>query len=210
MVLAMTVEFNPVDRGRALVQGAYSEHRGPVGSPMDIFSGKGRDQRESVLKPSKQTAGLSPTRIYASETRRQKTAQRPKSSGLSNQRILEVIQAAPKIEFLWISYVYNPMHAVKDESRGHLFKCLWDRYRATYLKGCRAETHGIAHNMALIQIDHCRTYRDFEYWDSRQPAQLESATADQWRKTLQPHWCAIRNLFETVDREALTRVSDKI
>ena len=210
MGLAMNLEFNPVDRGRALIQGAYSEHRGPVGSPMDIFSGKGRNQRESVLKPSKAVHGLSPTRIYASETTRQKSAKPPKSSGVSNQRVLEVIQTAPKIEFLWISFVYNPMHAVKDESRGHLFKCLWDRYRSEYLKGCRAETHGIAHTMALIQIDHCRSYRDFQAWDRRQPIELEAAQPDYWRKTLQPHWCAIRNLFETVDREALTRISDKI
>lgn len=210
-------QIDHVSRGRALVQGAFSEHSGPVGSPMSVWSGKGSGQRESKLKASRGAIGFSATRVHATESRNTKFSKAPKASGLGGSRVRNVIDCLPKLQFLWVCQCYNPNPEVKREAGGVLFNELWREYEAAHLKHKFGSTREIAHLMVRIQLSRCTSYRGFVLWDAERPLEIrqlkvgESTGINQqaWHRSFEPHWRAIRQEIITLDRRAMESVSAK-
>lgn len=214
--MATAESVDHVQRGRLLVQEVYSEKGGPVGSVMGMWAGKGKDQKESSLKPSKSSIGISATRVHAAETRPTGSSKPPRSVRYSSANTIRAINTLPPKEQLWVAYVYNPSRRSKLGAVDMLFFRVWLDYRNTYLGNARRTTHRAVESLLKLQLSHCSSYHDYLIWDADRPREVkdmgfndgQSITREQWRRKYEFHWRNIRQNLEEIDRSAMRRVSE--
>jgi len=206
-MLAKAETFGPVEQARAWVRWYYEEQPSTAGSVMEVFSGKGRTQGES-LKPSKSSAGFSPTRVHATETKNPKYNRVPLSTGYSGGGIRRAINALPGIHKNWVNYCYNPSRANKLEHGDLYRRRLWDLFLSEYNQsGLNVKTRTVIALMFNMQVGRAECYTGYCQWSYKRPVEFSKAIdRKMWERTYQPHWRSIRILMDRVDQEALKKV----
>lgn len=199
-----------IDQTRAMIQWAYSEQSGASGSIFEIFSG--RQTKDTKLKPSRRTAGLSPTRVHATETQKSGKARIPIASGRSGGEIKRAVASLPSIEQSWIHLVYNPSRDRKEMATKILYPALWELYKSRHNpKGSHNRTMILTQYMLKIQLQQAHSYAGFTRWSKSRPEAMENAIKrPSWTDTFQDRWIAVRLMLEKVDNEALMGVYHRV
>lgn len=191
------------DQARAVIQCALSEKPGPVGSPAGYFSGKGKDQGQTV--GGTEPVGFSPTRIHAKESQKTGTAKIPTASGVSGSTVRTTIRELPALHQLWIGYLYGngssfmslESHAQRDFQSRHPFKNI------------QIKTRNILTAMLETQIANAHGYYSFTLWSPQKPLWLDSITQKQWHQTYIRYWKSVRSYLQALDLEALSAFIDR-
>lgn len=204
----MTIsEPNPItDQVRAMIQWAYSEQPGVDGSIFEIFSG--RKTVKANLKPSRRSAGLSPTRVHATATPREGRTRIPVSSGRSGGAVKRAVSTLPANEQNWIHHCYNPVHDRKLQATLALYPALWAHYKqAIGKKGTHTRTTILAQYMLKLQLQQARTYRGLAEWSASRPAEFATVVSrSSWSDTHSTRWAEIHNMILALDHRALMGV----
>jgi hypothetical protein len=206
-------EQSDAERGRALVQWYFSERGGPTGSVAEIFSGKGRHQRESGLKPSRRVDGLSPTRVHAVETRKPGVSRAPEASGRGGGSVRRAIAGLSPIHQSWVQFEYGTNLAVIRAAADQLRRLVPNRLAQYHPELSRANARTVA-RVALMLDDRLRGQH--WYWTlSAEPGkaappylEADGVSDEAWRKTYRPIWRQISAQLRAVDTEAMEQVWD--
>lgn len=200
----MTDKGNPIiDQVRAMIQWAYSEQAGASGSVMEIFSG--RQTKKSVISPSKKQEGLSPTRVHATESRKQGKSRLPIASGRSGGEVKRAVATLPPLAQHWIHLIYNPNRDKKGAAMLVLYPALWQIYVVEYsLKGSHNRTVILTQFMLKIQLQQARSFPSYSKWTESRPEMLENAISlSSWTDTYKAKWINVREIIERLDRDSL-------
>ena len=206
------MEHTEADYGRALVLWGYSEQGGAPGSVFEQFSGKGKAQ-SAQLKPSKVHDGYSPTRVYASESRRQKESKLPISSGHCGGFVRRAIATLPALEQSWVNHCYNPSQSRKAEAGGVVLRMAVSDFEDRHPggKGSHSKTRSMALAMLRSQINEASSYRRLCLWSDRMPPEYgETISAEQWKKTYRGYWKLARLYVLGLDNRAMTNVARNV
>lgn len=193
-----------------MVQWAFSERSGVSGSIFEMFSGQ--KTKASKLKPSRRDHGLSPTRVYAAESARQRNSKLPISSGRSGGDIKRAISSLPPIQQHWVHYCYNPSASRKREAHEALGRLMWEEFRDRHsISGLHQTTLVVMMFMLRLQLEQARSYPGFNRWRATRPLQLEeSISRSSWSETYRAHWLAMRLTIEHVDGSSLRNVFSRV
>ena len=204
----MTIsEPNPItDQVRAMIQWAYSEQPGVDGSIFEIFSG--RKTVKANLKPSRRSAGLSPTRVHATATPREGKARIPISSGRSGGEIKRAVATLPAMEQNWVHHCYNPSRERKMAATAALVPALWAKYKEQIL-GSRSHnrTAILALFMLKLQMQQARSYPGLSKWSPSRPEEFAPVVSrSSWSDTHSARWEGIHKMILALDHQALMGV----
>lgn len=200
-------EPNPItDQVRAMIQWAYSEQPGVDGSIFEIFSG--RKTVKANLKPSRRSAGLSPTRVHATATPREGKARIPISSGRSGGEIKRAVATLPAMEQNWVHHCYNPNRDRKLAASKALIPALWASYKAqNSLHGIHNRTVILAQFMLKVQMQQAQSYPGLVRWSPSRPAEFANVvTRSSWSDTHSKRWEGIHAMILALDHRALMAV----
>ena len=199
---------NPIaDQVRARLQWAYGEKESVVGSISEVFSG--RRTKNPDLPRGRASAGLSATRVHATETRKPGRSHIPISGGRSGGDIRRAVYQLPPISQHWVHHCYNPSAYKKTEADAHLAAELAERLRKT-LNGKHSATQTIATLMLRLQLEQSRSYSGLLLWSASKPQQFADMSRSSWRDTYKPIWQTLHNTIAEIDENALLALYLKI
>ena len=196
------------ERARALVRWAFEEREGVSGSPAAAFSGKGKNQTSGLSVRGYTPAGLSSSRVYAVETRRERGSSEPTYSGyLGGNYVRRLIKCLPPDQQDWLTSLYNPT-AEMGQRRARLRASLWYKYSEKHIPdGTRSATRANIHSLFHYQLLTACTYSMFCAWQDRRPRGCSDAISpSMWSQRYAQHWRGIREFLVRHDRESLVAV----
>lgn len=223
-----TETHSQAEQGRARVQWYFSERGGTPGSVFEIFSGKGQGQGDMIKLPTRkrETAskanpapayncgGYSATRVYASESRQQKSSKIPISTGRSGAPVRRAIAGLPSLHQSWVQYCYSTSYQSKRQAGAIFTRLAWEKYRADYLQGStRKRTESNVRHMFHFQVTKTFSFSELCLWSSKMPEQLaviELVNKETWKKTYRRHWIDIHDHLVVIDRKAMERVAEAL
>lgn len=208
MGAALKIDTETEDRVRAALQWAFSEKASTPGSIFEVFSGK--KTKESTLRPSRRSDGLSATRIHAVESARQGSAKIPISSGRSGGDIRRAIYSLPALQQNWVNHCYNPSSSKKIEAGKVLLSGLWDQYLAQGdTAGVHARSKTIVTFMLHIQLQQARSYAGLQRWSESMPGAFQGVISrSSWCDTHRDRWRAVHGMIINLDHTAIRGIAE--
>ena len=191
-----------------MVQWCFAEQGGARGSVFEMFSGRGRNQREA-LSPSRHCDGISPTRVHAVESARQQHASTPIYSGRCGGEVRRAIASLPSLDQAWVHHCYNPSLGRKAECGAVLMRLIGDDFREqNSMKGVHRRTRSVIDAMLRKQVREATSYWRFCQWSEKMPESFGKVmTRDQWKKTYRAYWKLCRVYLIRLDRSAMRGVA---